>query len=468
VPAPTPKLLVIDDDEAGCRLIRRLFADEQMSVLMQHDGERGLACAEAERPDVVLLDVDMPGLSGFDVLPRLLELNPDAPVIMLTGRVEVRTAVRAIRLGAFDYLTKPFDNEEIVLVVRRALETRALRSEVQTLRRQVDERVGLASLMGASPQVQAIVEQVRTVAASSFSVLILGETGTGKELVAQAIHRESDRRARPFIALDCGAIPEALLESELFGHERGAFTGADRRKPGQFQLAEGGTLFLDEMGNLPIALQAKLLRALESRQVQAVGAASATKSDVRIVAATNQNLKEHVAQGSFRADLYFRLAQYTISLPLLRDRPGDIAYLAQRFLEEASVELRRPMHEIPPEVSRLLEGHSWPGNVRELRNVIRRAVLESKDLVLHRGTVQRLLGDARSAPGTIHPPGLAERSLREIATGAARDAERRAICATLRATGGNKSQAARSLQTDYKTLHTKMSLLGIRGRDFMP
>jgi two-component system nitrogen regulation response regulator GlnG len=321
--------------------------------------------------------------------------------------------------------------------------------------------------MGGSAQVQAIVEHVRTVAGSPFSVLILGETGTGKEVVAQAIHRGSDRRARPFIAIDCGAIPETLLESELFGHERGAFTGADRKKLGHFQLAEGGTLFLDEVGNLPIALQAKLLRVLESRQLQSVGSARATQMDVRFLAATNQSLQELVTRGTFRADLYFRLAQYTITLPLLRERPDDIPYLAQRFLEEASVELRRPVGQIPPDVARLLQRYPWPGNVRELRNVIRRAVLESRDLVVHMHVVQRLLGES-SAPASLRPPSGASRSLREIAAEAARSAEHQAISAALRAAGGNKAQAARVLQTDYKTLHTKMAQLGVRARDFMP
>jgi two-component system nitrogen regulation response regulator GlnG len=466
----TSKLLVIDDDEPWCKLLHRLFTSEGLAVIMEHDGRPGVERARTERPDVILLDLDLPVLGGLDALPQLLEANPNVPVIMQTGNQDARTAVRAMQLGAFDYLPKPIDNDELVLVVRRALEARALRIEVADLRRrvgEVEETVGLAAQMGGSAEVQAIVEHVRTVATSNFSVLILGETGTGKELVAQSIHRESDRRARPFIALDCGAIPETLLESELFGHERGAFTGADRRRPGQFHLAEGGTLFLDEIGNLPIALQAKLLRALESRQVQTVGAAKATPVDIRFVAATNQNLQDHVARGSFRSDLYFRLAQYTISLPLLRERPSDIPYLAQRFLEEASVELRRPVNQIPPDVARLLQRHSWPGTVRELRNTIRRAVLESKDLQLHRGVVQRLLGET-SEQASLRPPGIVNRSLREVATEAAREAERQAISAALRAAGGNKAQAARALQTDYKTLHTKMAALGIRGRDFTP
>jgi two-component system, NtrC family, response regulator AtoC len=309
------KLLVIDDDLAGCRLLRALFTPEGYEVLLAHNGREGLERTAADHPDLVILDLHLPDAFGIELLEKLRSTHPALPVIMLTAHAEVKTAVRATRLGAFDYLTKPIDHEEMLIVARRALEARALQLEVEELRRQVDEGGGLAAQMGPSPQVQQVVEQVKTVAESNFSVLILGETGSGKELVAQAVHRRSDRRKKPFIALDCGAIPDNLLESELFGHEKGAFTGAERRKEGHFHLAEGGTLFLDEVGNMPLGLQAKLLRVLESRQVQAVGATRATPMDVRFIAATNDDLQARVSEGQFRADLFFRLAQYTISLP---------------------------------------------------------------------------------------------------------------------------------------------------------
>jgi DNA-binding NtrC family response regulator len=461
------KLLVVDDDEAGCRLLRAIFTPEGFEVSLAHDGNTGLERAADGQPDVVILDLRLPGMDGLEVLERLRARSPALPVVLLTAHGEVKSAVRATQLGAFDYLTKPVDHEEIVVVVKRALETRALKLEVEELRKQLGEGGSLLSQMGPGPRVAEIVEQVKTVAATSFSVLVLGETGTGKELVAQAIHRQSERRARPFIALDCGAIPENLLESELFGHEKGAFTGAERRKVGRFHLAEGGTLLLDEVGNLPLGLQAKLLRVLESRQVQSVGATQMTSMDVRFVAATNDDLESRVAAERFRADLFFRLAQYTISLPPLRDRASDIPHLAQRFLAEASIELRRPVHEIAPDALAALERHRWPGNVRELRNVVRQAVLESTEPVLRRSLVQKFLGKgaaSRQAPGAA----TAGKSLKQTAEQAAREAERQAICETLQATRGNKSQAARALQTDYKTLHLKMKSLGIRARDFMP
>lgn len=461
------RLLVIDDDEASCRLVQAVFASEGVIVTAALDGATGLERATSDAPDVIVLDLRLPDSDGITLLERLRAIAPATPVVMLTAHGDVRTAVRATQLGAFDYQTKPIDPEELALVVRRALEARALRTEVEDLRRQLGEGGGLAAQMGPSPEVGVICEQVRTVAATSFSVLVLGETGTGKELVAHSIHRQSERRNKPFIAVDCGAIPDALLESELFGHERGAFTGAERKKAGRFQVAEGGTLFLDEVGNLPLGLQSKLLRVLESRQLQAVGATESAPIDVRFVAATNDDLQARVAAGKFRADLFFRLAQYTISLPPLRARTADIAPLAQRFLDEVRIELRRPVHQIAPDAIAALQRHAWPGNVRELRNVVRQAVLESREVVLRRAHLQKFLDGSGAAPGgaPASPRGL---SLKEAADAAAREAERLLISETLHATHGNKSAAARVLRTDYKTLHVKMKTLGLRARDFSP
>ncbi|HVV88353.1 MAG TPA: sigma-54 dependent transcriptional regulator [Kofleriaceae bacterium] len=463
----TRTLLVIDDDVVSTRLLNAIFAREGVEVTAAHDAATGLVRVAAAEPDILCLDLGLPDLPGIEVLERLRASNPELPVIILTANAEVRTAVRATQLGAFDYLTKPIDPDELVVVVRRALERRALQAEVADLRRQVGEGGGLAVQMGSSLAMREILEQVRTVAASTFTVLVLGETGTGKELVAQAIHRQSERRARPYIAVDCGAIPETLLESELFGHEKGAFSGAERKKEGRFHLAEGGTLFLDEIGNLPLGLQAKLLRVLESRQVQAIGATRTRPLDVRFVAATNVDLQRRVHEGTFRADLYFRLAQYTITLPRLRDRPADVPYLAARFVEEASIELRKPVQGLDPEAVELLQQQAWPGNVRELRNLVRQAVLTTKELVVQAADLRPLLGQPAPVVA-LRASEVAGRSLKQIADEAAREAERQAIQAVLRATGGNKSQAAKTLRTDYKTLHLKMKQLGIRARDFGP
>ncbi len=462
----SPKLLVVDDDLPGSRLVKAIFAAEGFQISAAHTGAEALAAVATAPPDVVLLDVGLPDLSGLEVLERVKASAPRLPVIMLTASTDVRTAVQATRLGAFDYITKPLDQEKLVLSVRQALESSALRLEVDELRKRVsqDEADVLISQMGPSAEVRQIVDQVRQVASSSFTVLILGETGTGKELVAQAVHRLSDRRRRPFVALDCGAIPDTLLESELFGAEKGAYTGADRKRPGRFQLADGGTCFLDEIGNLPMPLQAKLLRALESREVQAIGSDRPTPIDIRLVAATNEDLQVRAQDGRFRPDLYFRLAQYTIALPPLRARRDDIPYLTQRFLEEASVELRRPVQQLQPAALQLLQHYPWPGNVRELRNVVRQAVLRSGELTIKPADLKPVLAAAPASTSGSAP--LAGRTLKAIAAEAVKQAERQAIGETLRATRGNKSQAARRLQTDYKTLHLKMKQLGLRSRDF--
>ena len=462
----TSRILVVDDDPPTRRLITAFFRNESIEVLEATDGESGLARVAADKPDLVLLDVHMDGMNGMEVLERLKAQWPDLPVVMLTGSHEIKDAVRAMHLGAFDYQTKPFTREELVVVVRRALESAAMRAELEELRRRARSSAAddLTAQMGSGAAIREVIAQVALVAASPFTVLILGETGTGKELVAQAVHGLSERRRRPFIALDCGAIPEALMESELFGHEKGAFTGAERRKEGRFRLAEGGTCFLDEIGNLPLALQAKLLRVLESGQVLAVGADRATELNVRFVAATNNDLQQRAAAGAFRSDLYFRLAQYSIRLPPLRERREDIPYLATRFVQEAGTELRRPIETIVPAALDLLLGHDWPGNVRELRNVMRRAVLQTDGLAVRPETLRSLLQHPAAEQSTARlPPGA---SLREVAARAAESAERHAICDALRAARGNKAQASRTLKTDYKTLHLKMKTLGIQAKDF--
>ncbi|MDQ3295638.1 MAG: sigma-54 dependent transcriptional regulator [Myxococcota bacterium] len=440
-----------------------IFSCRGFEVSMAHDGPRGLAAVADVDPDVVLLDLEMPGMSGEQVLRTLRLTRPEIPVVMLTARHELKTAIHAIQLGAFDYQTKPVDHDDIVHTVDRAAEKHALEAELAQLRRQTGAG-GLGTLMGTSTAVARICEQVATVATTTFTVLIVGETGTGKELVAQAIHSESDRRMQPFVALDCGAIPESLMESELFGHEKGAFTGAHDRKRGKFDVAAGGTVFLDEIGNLPLALQAKLLRVIEAREIHSVGGAEARPIDVRFIAATNDDLQQRASAGLFRMDLYFRLAAYTVTLPPLRDRLADLCALAERFVAEAAIELRRPIERIAPDAISALERYPWPGNVRELRNVMRQAVLESRTQVLDTATVERLLG--KVADQAVAARTSDGRSLKQVADEAAHTAERQLICEMLRETSGNKTQAAHLLRTDFKTLHLKMRALGISARDF--
>ena len=460
------RLLVIDDDESTCRSIHATFAAEQVDVIVEHDGAAGVtrALAADQPPDVVLVDVQLPGVGGLTVLDRIKAANPILPVIMVAASRDVKTAIRAMQAGAAQYLTTPLDRDELLLAVRRAIESRALTLEVAELRRRVacDTSESLASAMGTSAAAGKVVDQVAVVAATDTAVLIVGEPGTGKALVAQAIHRQSGRRLNTFIAVNCGAIPEAVLESELFGHEPSDVTAAEPRTADRVRLADGGTCLLEDIGSLPPTLQGRLLRVLESRQASSAG--QAAHPDVRFVAATSEDLQARVARGSFRADLYFRLAQSTIAVPPLRDRREDIEFLARKCLRETSIELRRPIQAITPSALAHLEAQRWPGNVRELRAVIRQAVLRTPGLVVPEDVLKSVIeGRGAAAIPGIPPSDL---SLRETAEQAARAAERQAIVRALQATMGNKSRAARALKTDYKTLHVKMKSLKIRAHDF--
>jgi two-component system nitrogen regulation response regulator GlnG len=460
------KILVVDDEAEIRSLLAAILQSQGYQAVTAEDGTAALQQVSRERPDVILLDLSMPRMSGLDALPEIKRLDPEVPVIICTAHADLATAVRAMKLGAYDYLTKPFDVELLALTVSRAVERGQLRLRIDELKRQ-GSGSSLAERMGGSAAIGQVIQQVARVAESGFTVLVQGETGTGKELVARAIHQQSPRHQAPFVAVDCGAIPETLVESELFGHERGAFTGAQARREGYFQLARGGTLFLDEIGNIPLATQAKLLRALEQREVMPLGAARPVAVDTRIIAATNADLPEGVKAGRFRADLYYRVSEFTISLPPLRSRREDIGHLAQRFLDEVSMELRRPVRRVSDEAMAALLQHEWPGNVRELRNVIRKAALLAADAV----TAEHLpaLGAATAgAPRSGPEPVSDELSLREVAELAATRAERDVIRQALEATKGNKTQAARMLRTDYTTLHAKMKRYGISARDFSP
>jgi len=462
-----PTVLVVDDDPDVRKVLTGVLHVDGFAVVAAADGEMALQKVGEVAPRVVILDLKMPGLDGMETLKQLKAIAPDVPVIILTGYGDISSAVEAMRLGAYDYLTKPPDHtDNIVISVRRALERHALGAEIEGLRNRLRERSPLPWLMGPSRGLQQVIQQVRQVAESTFTVLIEGETGTGKELVARAIHELSPRRGKPFVPLDCGAIPDTLIESELFGYEKGAFTGADRRKEGHFQLAEGGTLFLDEIANLPLITQSKLLRVLQERQVHLLGGRSAVPVNVRIIAASNVPLDSEMRAGRFRQDLYYRLTEFVIVVPPLRERREDIVYLAKQFMAEASTELRRPVVGISEEALELLLRYRWPGNVRELRNVIRRAMLLSSDLI----RPEHLMIAPAPAEGAPSPqdPGssTARPSLKERADMAAAEAEQLAIRSALQATRGNKSEAARILKTDYKTLHLKMKRYGIHPREF--
>ena len=435
--------------------------------------------------DAIITDIKMPGMDGLELLAEIRMHRPDTPTLMITGHGEHDLVVRALRGGAYDFIRKPIDRDYFVASLRRAIEMRELRRRVKeqqlALERHLNELEAIVEkrtrdlrerskviesplrwLMGPSGQMEKIVQQIKQVADSPLTVLVEGETGTGKELVARAIHQLSARRERPFVAVDCGAIPDTLIESELFGYEKGAFTGAHARKEGQFQLAAGGSLFLDEIVNLPLPTQTKLLRALQERQVQPLGSKQPVPVNARIIAASNVPLEREVRAGRFRQDVYYRLNEFGITLPPLRER-DDILHLANEFLPEAGMELGRPCRKISEAAAQVLLRYPWPGNVRELRNVIRRAILLASDVIEpeHLSVLPVDPSPETAATALRGEPAPVGSSLREIAEAAAADAEQQAIRRVLQVTSGNKSEAARLLRTDYKTLYLKLKQYGI-------
>ena len=381
--ASEPKtVLLIDDDESLRRVVEYNLHEEGYRVLTAVDGAAGWQTFQAETVDLVLTDVRMPEMDGVEVLTRIKAMQPDVPVIMLTAHGTINSAVEAMKLGAFDYLTKPFNREQLKAAVRKAFEVAALTTENRYLRQVVADRFSFANMIAGSRAMRAVTETAGRVAQSDTSVLLEGESGTGKELLAKAIHFHSSRSRAPFVTINCGAIPEQLLESELFGHRRGSFTGAVSDKRGKFEAADRGTIFLDEIGELPMLLQVKILRVLQEREVDKVGETRPIKVDVRVIAATNRDLEKMVADGTFRDDLYYRLAVVSIRMPPLRERSDDIPFLVDHFLSKHAERLGRERPTAEKAVYSAFNLYAWPGNIRELENVIERALVLDKDGVL--------------------------------------------------------------------------------------
>ncbi|MCL4873527.1 sigma-54 dependent transcriptional regulator [bacterium] len=442
------KVLVIDDEENIRLVLSELLSMKGFSISQAHDGPSGIREFGRVRPHAVLLDHRMPGMDGFETLKAIKEIDPAVPVIFLTAYADIQAAVEAIKSGAHDFVTKPADMESLTLLIRKAVEKLELEREVARLKSAVD--ASLEAALGRGEAIRRVIGQLVRVAASDFSIIIQGETGTGKSMVAGLIHRMSRRKEGPFVRVDMGAIPEPLIESELFGSEKGAFTGADRARGGYFEAASGGTLFIDELENTSAALQSKLLGAVEARQVCRVGSSKPVPVDARILAASNKDLRVLVKEGSFREDLYFRLNEFTVTLPPLRERADDISFLAGRFLADACEELKRPPLSISDPAMESLLKHPWSGNIRELKNVMRRAALlaggpEVFPAHLDLGAEEKY---GRTA-GAVMP-------LKEVSSHAAREAERAAIREALKLSSGNKSRTASVLKIDYKTLLTKI------------
>ena len=454
----TLRILIVEDEAAIRLALSGLLRREGYEVEQADGGATAIARLRSEAFDLVLTDLALgSGPSGMDVLRASRELHPEAPVVMITAHGSEKVAVEAMKAGAEDYVPKPFDNDEIRLVLRRALERTRLERENRMLRERIDREWRFESLIGSGPRMRQVFETIRKVAETDLTVLVRGESGTGKELVAQALHQRSPRRSRPFVAVNCAAISRELVESELFGHEKGAFTGADARRVGRFEAAHGGTIFLDEVGDMPGTTQAKVLRVLQERSFERVGSGRPVEVDVRVVAATHRDLEEEVRRGRFREDLYYRLKVVEIELPPLRERPEDLPALVEHLLSQLAQRLGRPVKPIRPEALACLARHAWPGNVRELRNVVEQAaVLAAGDAIEE--TDLGLAAPSERAPASGGPAA----SFSEAKRHAVERFERDYLLAALRANGGNVSRTAAAIGMVRQSLQQKIRELGLR------
>jgi DNA-binding NtrC family response regulator len=451
-------ILLVDDEPRLRGILTMLLRQHGHTIVEAESGEQALEVGKSQEFDIALVDVALPGMSGIDVMKQFAAKD-DAPAgIMMTAHGSIRSAVDAMRVGAFDYLTKPFDNDELLIVIDKALEQRRLRSEVALLRQELETRYGFSDMVGISPAMRQVFQMMEKIARTDETVLILGESGTGKELVARALHRRGARAKGPFIAVNCSAVPATLVESEFFGHERGAFTDAKDARAGKFELAHRGTIFLDEIGDLPMEAQAKLLRVLQERKVTRLGSGKVIDVDVRVIAATHRDLRSAVKSGAFREDLLYRLDVVPIRLPPLRERTEDIPVLLDHLVETFASELQSAVKSVSAEARALMVGYDWPGNIRELQNAVRRA------LVLAEGPVLR----AADLPATIRgldeagPAGETGRlSLGFQVTRSVERIERGLIVAALAECRGNRQQTAELLGINRKTLFTKMKQYGL-------
>ena len=441
------RVLAVDDEPDIARVVAEALGSEPYETVPAASAQEALDAYAAERFDLVLMDVRLGGPDGVDALERLRRLDPSALVVMLSAFDNVNTAVQCMRLGAYDYLTKPLNTYELRITIANALRTRRLMGEVERLRREVEKGRGLDRLVGDEPSMHQLRDLVKRIACHDISVLVTGESGTGKELVAESLHLLSDRRDRPFVSVDCAALPEPLIESELFGHEKGAFTGARERKIGRFELASGGVLFLDEIGNLAQGVQIKLLRVLQERKISRLGSNAEVPIDVRLVAATNVDLAEAIRRGAFREDLYYRLNEFNIKVPSLKERPGDVPLLANYFLHRFNLQFGRQVQRFTPAAMDAIKAHAWTGNVREMQNAVKRAVILAEEEI----EPAHLPGEVA---GTAARPEA--RPLKDLAGGAVMAAEAEMIRRALHESRWNKQKAARLLQIDYKTLFNKI------------
>ncbi len=462
------RILLLDDEPDMLENCRRILARSGHECIATTDPAKATEILESKLPDLMITDLRMPDADGLEMMRRAHVLDPARPVIMLTAFATIESAVAAVKAGAFDYLAKPFTMDQLTLAVERALAQRNLMIENRNLRDQLHGVYGFDNIIGGSQSISRVLEMVRKAARSEANILVLGESGTGKELIARAVHANSPRAAGAFVPVDCAALPETLLESELFGHERGAFTGAVASKAGLLEIAGGGTVFLDEIGEMPVGLQAKLLRAIQERDIRRVGGTQQIKIDVRIVSATNRDLRTLIAEGRFREDLFYRIDVIEIPLPPLRDRQGDVALLAQRFLEKFRNQGERTLRGFDPAAIEALEKYHWPGNVRELHNVIERACALAEGALLGISDLPeyiRAFEPSHQAPaqsGAAPSPPGADLSFKEAKARWVEELEAKYLTAILDRYRGNVSQAARAAGVDRTTFHRLLNKHRIR------
>jgi DNA-binding NtrC family response regulator len=461
VAAPA-QILLVEDKDSLRTMLRHALERDGHAVLEARSEPEAVKLLQQSQPALVLSDLRLPEGDGFGVLRSAKDIHPDVPVIVMTAYGSIEDAVAAMKEGALDFLAKPVDPDHLLLLVRRALDQRRLVTENLLLREELAVRRGAPQLVGDDASLRRVFTSLQRAAATDTTVLLEGESGTGKELFARSLHALSPRTDAPFVAINCAAIPETLLETELFGHEKGAFTGAVARKPGKFEMAHRGTLFLDEIGDLPLALQAKILRALEEKRFERVGGTASVQVDVRLVAATNKGLKAAVAARRFREDLYFRLSVFPVTVPPLRERSGDIPLLARFFIERFCRDMKKKVLALSPEALDDLRSYRWPGNVRELQNCIERAViLADGDTILPRHLNLSFAEPIAEAPPSPWAALDLSGSLSEVARRAVTQVEKLKIEETLREAGGNKGRAAELLQVTYKALMSKLREHGL-------
>jgi len=463
--AKTHKIVAIDDEPEILWVIARILEEEGYQALTADNGAEGLELIRRERPDLVLLDLRLPEMNGLEVLRRLREFDKEMMVIILSAFENFEAAVQAMKLGSYDFLTKPINVEEMKITLKNALRTQNLVEEVEVLKRQVEQTREAGQIIGNCPAMQEMARQIEMASRHSISILILGESGTGKELAARAVHFQSSKAERPFVCIDCSTIPEHLVESELFGYERGAFTGANERKPGRLELAHQGTLFLDEIGNMPLAIQAKLLRVIQERTLYRLGGKTPIHIDIRLITATNQDLKQAIAQGGFREDLYYRLNEFPLVVPPLRERGDDIATLANSFLARYNGEFKKQVRDLSPAALASLAEYRWPGNVRELQAALKRAVILASDCIRPEHLPPEIGARSGKPENSFRVQTHWDeiRPIKEVSREVVAQVEREMIVHALERTHGNKIKTARWLGIDYKTLFNKLKQYGIEG-----